>query len=404
MTKKLTDTSRSSKKLRKLTKSPNKLQSLSKLPDLGSLLSRTESPEYLELAHLLDELLCDEFNRSEQPTDTPFYGTEAPDHSNLLKLPTLITLLADLPVRNAPYGRQELIPLVRAILPDGFNIQAILAGESRDTDLEMVNALYHQAVVNDSKAAMNLADRVLFRLAVTKSNSQLLPRLVSRFYEFYRPDDADRYSLRECVVEHAHARLKIMQLAVGTPSEIVLHAPFKNTNSYGVTLVEELLDLATEGGETFFKKLHVWMEAKKKVVTNFWPDLVPHWKEQAAAKRVTFKFTLRRNPQVFELIETLDELRHLHGHFIGAVVVADAGTSANSDHEKSGMDSVRNSTLLRMADPIFSNVDDDEEESNENSETDEKQPNKNDPSQSLVVFPKMNRTGNRDLDERLKFF
>ncbi len=363
------------------------------LPNLGPVLPQIGNAEYIELAELLDTLLVDEFVHNDQRGDAPFAGTELPDDSNLLKVPTLIALLANLPILNPIKEHQELIPLVRALIPNtSFDIPNMLTGDRKEPELLLIDVLYKEAVLNDSKATFEIADRVLYRLAVLKGNNELLPRLVERFYEIELRDTAERHSLRHCVFEHAHARLKLMQLQNGTPAGRVLHTPLKNSNRIGPTIADELLHIATESSQTFLQKVQLWIMFKKQTIAEFWPAIIAEWEDEDVTSSKSER-TRKMMPRFDELTSALIDLRRIQAHQITL-----NGSNGISDTEQLGEDkSEREVSVLDSDTQDFSSLADDANEYDAVVKQCGQPP-------TLVVFPKIVRTGNRELDERLKLF
>ncbi|EFL89461.1 AAA family ATPase [Ahrensia sp. R2A130] len=375
----------------------NETPEQSGLPDLGHVLPEIDNAEYVELAKLLDALLIDEFVHSDRHEDAPFNGTMMAIDNDLLKVPTLIASLADLPVSGGLEERQKLIPLVRAMLPNmGFDIPNILSGGGRKPELELIDALFRVAVLNDSQAGMEIADRVLYRLAVLKDNPELLPRLVARFHEIYLQDDAKRNSLRHCVLEHAHARLKLMRLKDGAPAGRVLQAPLNNANRGDVTLADELLALATDGSQTFLQKVQSWITFKKQTVAVFWPAIFEEWEDEDTAASAS-KPTGRVLPHSNELEGVLIELRRFHNHQTavnGGTGSGDTASKIRSALRRSGGLDLNDPDLFEKMDALNNAVEDDA--------TTETGVQQDAGTQSIVVFPKIAKTGNHDLDQRLK--
>lgn len=368
----------------------------------SSLTSSIWPAEFMQLATVLKRLLSLEADLFEPADGAPFVGAFLEIENDLLKVPVLVALLAGLPISNEQLERKTIIPLVRAILPKSkLKMQPILKGEDPKGASELIDALYLKAVVLDSTHVRELCDRVLFRLAVDCDLNSLLPRLVSRFFEVYLSDVSRVNSLREWVFEAAQASVNLMRLRAGAPAGTVLRKQAFSRNLQGESLADELLHIAVTSQVTWDNGIRVWIETKKGQIAESDPDFIANFVTVSAPPERASRFGSALSRQKRQLEDLICELECLERHLKdeqnvnpnrerddgSGFISSDPELDIFLDPAGSGTKGLEN-TEVEDADPALP-----ENEHSENPST---------PDHSVVVVPKLELTGNRDLDSRLK--
>ena len=277
------------------------------------------------LAGLLKRLLIMEAAKGTEPEDTPFVGYWKPDANDLLSLPILIALLADLPVSTSLDRAQQLIPVVRALLPDsGLPIVDCIKQHKDETDcLALVDALYAKAASDNSTFVAEVADVLLHRFAIIHRMTGLHHRLVQRFYEVYLAMRPALSSLHDCIIELAHAKLKVQRLANGAPAHTVLNDGQGRSSYRNGSVLEQLAETVAVASNGYADLIAEWLKAKRNQIAETRPDLAEIWAEEDAPLRdnvgdATGKWssgsrpaTSREKATIETLLEQLAELAAL---------------------------------------------------------------------------------------------
>ncbi len=277
------------------------------------------------LAGLLKRLLIMEAAKDTEPEDTPFVGYWKPDANDLLSLPILIALMADLPVSTSLDRAQQLIPVVRALLPDsGLPIVACIKQHKDETDcLALVDALYGKAASDNSTFVAEVADVLLHRFAIIHRMTGLHHRLVQRFYEVYLAMRPALSSLHDCIIELAHAKLKVQRLANGAPAHTVLNDGQGRSSYRNGSVLEQLAETVAVASKGYADLIAEWLKAKRNQIAETRPDLAEIWAEEDARLRdnvgdATGKWssdsrpaTSREKATIETLLEQLAELAAL---------------------------------------------------------------------------------------------
>ena len=246
-----------------------------------------DNGDLILLAGSLKRLLIMEAAKGTEPEEAPFVGYWKPVANDLLSLPILIALMADLPVSTSLDRAQQLIPVVRALLPDsGLRIvDCIKQHKDEAACLALVDALYAKAASDNSTFVAEVADVLLHRFAIIHRMTGLHHRLVQRFYEVYLAMRPALSSLHDCIIELAHAKLKVQRLAKGAPAHTVLNDGQGRSSYRNGSVLEQLAETVAVASKGYADLIAEWLKAKRSQVAETRPDLAEIWAEEDAPLR-----------------------------------------------------------------------------------------------------------------------
>ena len=399
-----------------------------------------------ELVSKLGDLLDYDATHDIVVKGTAFQGQIAPLQNRVDRLPVLIRCLAQLPIPERDRDMQSLIPLVRAVIPekapqqagqssdhvgrqDGRGAQDGQLGQQDDlyrivdvfkhdadaNPVRLIDELYLRAVRHDSQAIADLADTVLCRLASDPRGGRLVPRLASRFYELHLLEDDDAKSLTAFVHRQALARLQLLRLAAGDPAERVLHRKTMTFWTRARDFKGELAHVIATADKDILDAIGSWLDIRVAMFAAGEPDLVATWqKENATTERaeeaVWGDNPVRKRMEINRLSVELRDVGRLHDCLIGAANNTDdrADDRAEAENECDGPKPARSrhgrtdAKIMghRPSTTVSADCTEEEEENEEQADGDRVEED----ASGIVVIPIFEKSGNRELDERLKMY
>ena len=219
------------------------------LPFTGALSGQTSATtrNFAELAAKIRDLLNYDVEHEIEVVDTLFAASRDPTENDLHSVPVLIQYLARLPIAARDCTLQDLIPPVRAVVPDdGYGIVNVLNRTADSDPVGLIDEMYRRAVMYDSKAIADLTDIVLCYIAEDRQGQRVLPRLVSRFYELHLALTPSAQTLTGFVHQHALARLQVMRFVAGDPARQILHGANNARWSHIVNFATDLSEVMTD--------------------------------------------------------------------------------------------------------------------------------------------------------------
>ena len=272
--------------------------------------------DFTELASKLGDLLDHDENESIEMEDAPFKACPREDANRLDRIPILIGCLAGLLIPERDRANQELIPLVRAVVPDGgFRIVDIFRFRGGDHSLRLIDEMYRCAVHYDSQAIADLTDTVLFTLAVGYGEDCLLDRLVSRFYELHLAKVPPARSLADRVHSIAMAKLQMMRLKAGHTLPRVLLGSRTMYSPRDATVQDDLTIIIERSESEILDIIRLWLDRRIKL-------LAKHERELDLARPMADVSTVRNNKgalsrsvrEAKHMAKALERVRWLHDH------------------------------------------------------------------------------------------
>ncbi len=386
-----------------------------------------------ELATKLGDLLDYDATHAIVVKGAAFARQIAPLQNRVDRLPVLIACLAHLPIPERDRDMQSLIPLVRAVIPekapgntgqrsedlaqqdgqdgqlddqnDFYGIADVFKHDADANPVRLIDEMYLRAARYDSQAIADLTDTVLCRLATDPRGKRLVPRLASRFYELHLIEDGDANSLTAFVHRLALAHLQLLQLAAGDPAEQVLHQKTTTFWTRARDFKGELSHVIATADKDILDAIGSWLDIRVAMFAAGAPELVAAWQEEDAAteraeEAVWGDNPVRKRREINRLTVKLRDVRRLHDCLIAAATDADDGADAENDSHGSepacSSHGNADGKVLHDRPTVTANAEDDGEEA-DGSRVEED-------ASGIVVIPMFEKSGNRELDERLKLY
>ena len=268
---------------------------------------------------MLRELLDLEAESCDEDVSELFKASEDQRDNDLAGLPILIARMVGLPMVSYYYLRQELLPIIRAVLPEPeFDITAVVLG-SVDSDecQSVIDALYRRAAENNSRSVADITDLLLYELAAGRQVSELHHRLVQRVYEIELIENLRPGSLRQKFFKIAAAKLSVMRLSEGAPAKKILDPEGYNDRDIN----RQLADLAHKAGQDYSDLVKSWIGGQRLALIEAKLPLAERWIEDdesyfdqinPIAKDVRhYGAAVSKTVLMFH-----DQVKELHDHFV----------------------------------------------------------------------------------------
>jgi hypothetical protein len=244
-------------------------------PAHASWLPSVYSPKFIELAQMLRKLLDLEAENCEQPISDLFNASEERSENDLAGLPILIGRMVGLPIVSFYCIRQELLPIIRTVLPEPeFDVTAVVFGSvDGDKCQAVIDALYRRAAENNSRSIADVADLLLYEVAVDRKLPELHHRLVQRIYETVQTESLHPNSLRNKLFGTAAAKLNVMRLSEGAPAR-----KFLNPKDYrGTSISTQLANLALQADQSYSDLVASWIGGQRLALYEAQSPLAEGW-------------------------------------------------------------------------------------------------------------------------------